>query len=151
QYAPLVERVSSRSELSDLFWELQGELNTSHAYEGGGEYRQRPHYQQGFLGVDWRYDVESDRYRIAPIVQRDPSDSNATSPLPSPGLNVNLGDAALAVNGQRVAANRSPQELLVNQAGNEVQLTVEDAATKETRVISAKAIGDEQPARYREW
>jgi tricorn protease len=151
QYAPLVERVSSRSELSDLFWELQGELNTSHAYEGGGEYRQRPHYQQGFLGVDWYYDAESDRYRIARIIQSDPSDSNATSPLTSPGLNVNVGDAVLAINGQRVASNRSPQELLVNQAGNEVQLTVENAATNETRVITAKAIGDEQPARYREW
>ena len=53
QYAPLVEHVGSRSELSDLFWEIQGELGTSHAYEGGGEYRQRPHYSQGFLAVDW--------------------------------------------------------------------------------------------------
>jgi tricorn protease len=35
QYAPLVERVSSRAELSDLFWELQGELGTSHAYYSG--------------------------------------------------------------------------------------------------------------------
>ena len=151
QYAPLVERVSSRSELSDLFWELQGELGTSHAYEGGGEYRQRPHYQQGFLGVDWRYDAETGRYRIARIIQGDPSDSDATSPLTSPGLNANGGDAVLAINGQRVAATRSPQELLVNQAGNEVQLTIEDAATKDTRVVTVRALSDEQPARYREW
>ena len=67
QYAPLVERVSSRSELSDLFWELQGELNTSHAYEQGGEYRHGPHYRQGFLGVDWKYDSETDRYREAAL------------------------------------------------------------------------------------
>jgi tricorn protease len=151
QYAPLVERVSSRSELSDLFWELQGELGTSHAYEGGGEYRQRPHYQQGFLGVDWSYDAEDDRYRIARIVQGDPSDNKATSPLTSPGLNVNVGDAVLAINGQRVGPSRSPQELLVNQADNEVQLTIEDASTKETRVITVKALSDEHPARYREW
>ena len=151
QYAPLVERVSSRSELSDLFWELQGELNTSHAYEMGGEYRQRPNYEQGFLGVDWSYNAANDRYRIARIVRGDPSDSNATSPLTSPGLNVNVGDAVLAINGQRLGPERSPQELLVNQAGNEVQLTIEDATTKETRVVTAKAIDDERPARYREW
>ena len=151
RYAPLVERVSSRAELSDLFWEVQGELGTSHAYEFGGEYRQRPHYQQGFLGVDWSYDAENDRYRIARIVRGDPSDSKATSPLTSPGLNVNVGDAVLAVNGQRVGPNRSPQELLVNQADNEVQLTIEDASTKETRVITVKALADEYPARYREW
>ncbi len=151
QYAPLVERVSSRSELSDLLWELQGELGTSHAYEGGGDYRYRPHYQQGFLGIDWSYDAEDDRHRIAHIVQGDTGDSKATSPLTSPGLNVSVGDAVLAINGQRVGPGRSPQELLVNQADNEVQLTIEDATTKETRVITVKALSDEQPARYREW
>ena len=151
QYAPLVERVGSRSELSDLFWELQGELNTSHAYEMGGEYRQRPHYQQGFLGVDWSYNAENNRYRIDRIIEGDPSDSNATSPLTSPGLNIHVGDAVLAINGQRVGPERSSQELLVNQAGNEVQLTIEDATTKETRAVTVKALKDEQPARYREW
>ena len=40
RYLPLVDRVSTRSEFSDLLWELQGELGTSHAYEFGGEYRQ---------------------------------------------------------------------------------------------------------------
>jgi tricorn protease len=151
QYAPLVERVGSRSELSDLFWEIQGELGTSHAYEGGGEYRQRPHYSQGFLAVDWSYDAEHECYRIAHIVQGDPSDSKATSPLTSPGLNVGVGDAVLAINGQRVGPGRSPQELLVNQANNEVQLTIEDATSQEKRVITVKALSDEQPARYREW
>ncbi len=150
-YAPLVERVSSRKELSDLFWELQGELGTSHAYEMGGEYRSGPYYRQGFLGVDWNYDAENNRYRIARIIKGDPSDSSSTSPLTGPGLNVALGDAVLAINGQRVTAGRSPQELLVNQAGNEVQLTLEDAETHETRVISVKALSDERQARYREW
>jgi tricorn protease len=151
QYAPLVERVGSRSELSDLFWEIQGELGTSHAYEAGGEYRQRPHYSQGFLAVDWSYDAEHERYRIAHIVQGDPSDSKATSPLTSPGLNVGVGDAVLAINGQWVRPGRSPQELLVNQANNEVQLTIEDAISQERRVITVKALSDEQPARYRGW
>lgn len=150
-YAPLVERVSSRRELSDLFRELQGELGTSHAYEMGGEYRPGPYYRQGFLGVDWDYDAEKRRYRIARIIKGDPSESSSTSPLTGPGLNVSVGDAVLAVNGQRVTAERSPQELLVNQAGNEVQLTIEDAESEETRVISVKALSDEYQARYRDW
>ncbi|TMB86768.1 MAG: peptidase [Chloroflexi bacterium] len=151
QYAPLLERVSSRSELSDLLWELQGELGTSHAYEHGGEYRQGPQYRQGFLGVDWSYDVENDRYRIARIIQGDTSDSQATSPFYTPGVNVAAGDAVVAINGQRVGPKRSPQELLVNQAGNEVQLTIEGAGSKETRVVTVKALSSERQARYREW
>jgi tricorn protease len=151
QYAPLVERVSSRSELSDLLWELQGELGTSHAYEGGGEYRQGPNYRQGSLGVDWAYDADSNRYRIAHIVQGDTWDSKVSSPLTGPGLNVNVGDAVLAINGQRLEADRGPQELLVNQAGNDVQLLIEQAEDKETRLIMVKALPDEGTARYREW
>lgn len=151
QYAPLVERVGSRQELSDLLWELQGELGTSHAYEMGGEYRHRPHYHQGFLGVDWTYDAESERYRIAHIVKGDPSDSGTTSPLTAPGLHVAEGDAVLAINGQRPGPSRTPQELLVNQAGNEIQLTVEDAETKESRTITVKALHTEMSARYRDW
>jgi len=151
RYSPLVDRVSSRSELSDLFWELQGELGTSHAYESGGEYRNGPFYQQGFLGVDWTYDVVDNRYRVTHIVKGDPSNSRETSPLTGPGLNILEGDAILAINGQRLGPNRTPQELLVNQALNEVQLTIEDAQTKETRVVSVKTLPSEFPARYREW
>jgi len=68
-----------------------------------------------------------------------------------PGINVATGDAVLAINGQRVSPNRSPQELLVSQAKNEVQLTIESAETKETRVITVKALSSEKEARYREW
>ncbi len=151
QYAPLVERVGSRDELSDLIHELQGELGTSHAYEYGGEYRVGRYYRQGFLGVDWMYDVETERYCIARIVQGDPSTRNATSPLTSPGLNVVVGDAVIAINGQHVEPRQSPQELLVNQADNEVQLTIESTETKATHIITVTALSEEGTARYRDW
>src|SRR5260370_33867916 len=96
QYAPLVERVSSRSELSDLFWELQGELGTSHAYEAGGEYRQGPHYNQGFLGGDWRYDAGNQGYRIARFLQGGTSKSLATSPRTFPGVKSSVGPRLVA-------------------------------------------------------
>jgi tricorn protease len=151
QYAPLLERVASRAELSDLLWELQGELGTSHAYEMGGEYRHGPQYRQGFLGVDWSYDSEHDRYRIARIIRGDPADSQASSPLTAPGLNVSEGDAVLAINGQRVGGRRSPEELLVNQANNELQLTIESASDGTVRTITVKALASERQARYRDW
>jgi tricorn protease len=151
QYAPLVERVSTRSELSDLLWELQGELGTSHAYEMGGEYRYGPYYRQGFLGIDLSYDSEAQRYRINRIVKGDPSDSSETSPLTSPGLNVALGSAILAINGQRVGPKLTPPELLVNQARNEIQLLIEEPDSTETRTLVVKALGYERGARYREW
>ncbi|MEP0910371.1 S41 family peptidase [Leptolyngbya sp. GB1-A1] len=122
RYRPLLDRISTRSEFSDLIWEMQGELGTSHAYEYGGDYRHEPHYHLGFLGADFQYDSDTDGYRITHIVQGD-SWTEHDSPLNQVGLNVQEGDILLAVNGQRVGLHRSPQELLVHQSGCEVSLT----------------------------
>src|SRR5438046_4752047 len=153
QYAPLVKRVGSRSELSDLINELQGELGTSHAYEYGGAYRAGRSYALGFLGVDWRYDVENERYRIERIIRGDPSQKYETSPFTAPGLRASAGDAIVAINGQRVSSKISPQQLLVNQADCEVQVTIEDADTKAHHVITVTALtrAEEMAARYRDW
>jgi tricorn protease len=48
RYLPLVDRLASRAEFSDLMWEMQGELGTSHCYELGGDYREEPSYRMGF-------------------------------------------------------------------------------------------------------
>ena len=151
RYAPLVDRIGSRGELSDLIWEMHGELGSSHAYEFGGEYRPHPEYRQGFLGVDWRYDAVRDRYTITHIVTGDPWDAESTSPLRAPGINVAEGDAVLAINGQRVSRARSPRQLLVNQAKREVQLLIEPAAGGPARTVSVVALADERAARYSDW
>ncbi|WP_329079859.1 S41 family peptidase [Streptosporangium sp. NBC_01469] len=147
RYLPLVDRVTTRGEFSDLLWELLGELGTSHAYESGGAYRSRPHYRQGKLGVDWAF--ADGVHRIARIVGGDRWNPEATSPLNRLGVDVRPGDAVLAVNGQPVGVDASPDELLVNQADQEVQLTIRRGDDR--RTVTVRAIGDEQPGRYRDW
>jgi tricorn protease len=124
RYYPLIDRVTTRSEFSDLMWEMQGELGTSHAYEFGGDYRPSPRYDQGFLGADFAYDSESDGYRITHIVQGDAWVERWDSPLRRLGVNAQVGDILLAIDGQRLSQEISPQQLLVNRANVEVQLTV---------------------------
>src|SRR4030088_3346334 len=151
RYQPLIERVTTRSEFSDLLWELQGELGTSHAYEMGGEYRPGPNYRQGFLGVDWAFDASANAYRIAHIARGDPWDTDVSSPLTGPGINLAEGDYVLAINGQPLGPDVTPSQRLVNQAGNEVLLTVRRAGETEPRTVTVKALGDERAARYRDW
>ncbi|MGH2501701.1 MAG: PDZ domain-containing protein, partial [Ktedonobacterales bacterium] len=103
RYAPLVDRLGSRAELSDLIWEMQGELGSSHAYEFGGEYRERPHFTQGSLGCDWRYDEARGAWVIAAIAHGDVWAPDTTSPLRAPGVNAAVGDAVVAINGQPVS------------------------------------------------
>ena len=150
-YQPLVDRVTTRSEFSDLLWELQGELGTSHAYEMGGEYRRGPDYRQGFLGVDWEFDPESRQYRVARLTRGDTWDPETTSPLNGPGINLQVGDYVLAINGQPLGPEVAPTQRLVNQAGNEVLLTVRRDGESEPRTVTVKALADERPARYRDW
>ncbi len=151
RYFPLIDRISTRAEFSDLMWEMQGELGTSHAYEFGGDYRPEPRYDMGFLGADLVYDKRLKLWKVARIVRGDPWDMTKTSPLTQPGINVREDDTILAINGRRVDANTSPYELLVNQAHCEILLTVGDAHGENPRTVSVKALASETPARYREW
>jgi tricorn protease len=151
RYLPLLDRVATRAEFSDLLWEMQGELGTSHAYELGGDYRPEPRYPQGFLGADFAYDAETDSYRVVRIIQGDPWDETAGSPLTRPGVNVKPGDRLIAINGRKVSLEAPPAELLVHQANSEALLTFAGANGEAPRTCSVKTLRDETPARYREW
>ncbi|MCB0056803.1 MAG: PDZ domain-containing protein, partial [Caldilineaceae bacterium] len=157
-------------------WEMQGELGTSHAYEFGGDYRRSPHFSQGTLGAEMTWDPEAGGYRISNIVEGDPWNPEGTSPLAAPGVDVEAGDILLAINGQRLDAETAPAQLLVNQAGEEVLLTLaprpepagegaeangespkdagdEKDAPEKPKYYAAvvKAIHSDEEARYRAW
>jgi tricorn protease len=152
RYEKLLSRVTTRSEFSDLIWEMQGELGTSHAYERGGDYRSGPRYAQGFLGADFEYDGDHDCYRIAHIVQGDVWKEGKDSPLNAPGINVKPGDKLIAIGGRKLSKSLTPNELLVNQAGREINLTFStDDEENPVRTVCVKSLSDETPARYREW
>ncbi|MDI6840392.1 MAG: PDZ domain-containing protein [bacterium] len=151
RYCPLVSRVASRSEFSDLIWEMQGELGTSHAYELGGDYRPSPQYKLGFLGADLVYDNKHNAYRFKHILRGDPWDENNPPPLKRPGVNVKDGDLLLAIGGQKVERGCPPNKLLVNQVDTELQLTVANSDGSSPRTVCVKTLKDETPLRYREW
>jgi len=151
RYRPLVERAATRAEVSDLMWEMQGELGTSHAYEFGGDYRPAPRYDLGLLGAEFTWDDAAGAWRIEDILRGDPWDETACSPLRRPGLGVGVGDTLLAVNGHALDVDRPPASRLVNLAGAEVALTVGNAQGGSPRTVSVKALKSETPARYRDW
>ena len=149
-YEPLLDRVSTRAELSDLIWELQGELGTSHAYEMGGDHRQPPQVALGYLGA------ELERARGRQL--RDRAHRRRRS------LGCRRGFAAQRrrrrSEGRRAhrrsqwpahVARAPPHSLLVHQAAAKVELHARASAkgTRARRLVTTLA--DEVPARYREW
>ncbi len=155
RYAALLPRVSTRGELSDLIWELQGELGTSHAYEMGGDHRRPPAVALGHLAAELRpaaatAGADDPGWEIAAIVQGDTWDASADSPLNAIGVQARVGERIVAVGGQPVSAALPPQALLVHHAGAKVGLTLA-AADGTRREVLVTALADETPARYREW
>jgi tricorn protease len=151
RYEPLAHRVATRAEFSDLLWELQGELGTSHAYEMGGDYRPTEHWAIGQLGADLRRDDATGRWHVGHIVVGDSWDPEATSPLAGPGVGVREGDTLLAVGGQPVDPLTGPGPLLVHQADQAVELTVAGPDGAYPRRVTVKTLDGERRARYREW
>lgn len=151
RYLPMIDRINTRSEFSDVIWEMHGELGTSHAYEMGGDYRESPTYAQGSLGADFSYDEASESWRVKHIARGDAWSSQYGSPLETPGVNIQEGDRIVAINGRQVSRTRSPYEQLVNTAGTEISLTFIPNGSAEPRSVTIKAMGDDRPVRYREW
>lgn len=150
RYAPLLPRVATRGEFSDLVWELQGELGTSHAYESGGDHRKPPAVPLGQLAAQFTPVDGGAAWQITRIVQGDAWDAGADSPLHAVGVEARVGERVLAVGGQPVGPALPPQALLVHQAGAKVSLTLAGADGSRREVLVTTLV-DENPARYREW
>ncbi len=150
RYRAVLPRVRTRGELSDLIWEIQGELGTSHAYEYGGDYRVPPQYQRGFLGADLVWDESRSGYRIERIYRGDSWNRDIDSPLAEPGLAVREGDVIVAIGAKRLTRDVLPDRLLVNTSGRDVSITLRSRKDEE-RTVLVKALASEAALRYRAW
>lgn len=166
RYLPLLPLVATRTELSDLIWEMQGELGTSHSYELGGEYRDAPPWGQAHLGADFTKETGG-AWVVSRLVPGTSWDEREASPLLAPGAGIDVGTALLAVNGQPVDQASGPGPLLANQAGLPVELTVagsgagsgsgggsgaaSGAGAGSPRRVTVPTLVDERPLRYRDW
>jgi len=150
RYRPLLERLGSRDDLSELIWEVIGELGASHAYEMLPPPPEQASRRLGHLGADLAPDAAGG-WRVERIVPGEPSAPAARSPLLAPGVAVRPGDALVAVDGRAVDPVTGPGPLLVGRAGIPVALTVQPAGEGERRTVVVRPLPDERPLRYHAW
>ena len=147
EYRPLLDRITTQAEFTDVLWELFGELGTSHAYarlpagpsDGAAA---------SLLGADLERSGES--WHIARVVKGESSDPRARSPLAAPGAGIAAGDALVAINGQPVGA-AGPGPLLAGSAGKPVEVTVESPAGGQRRSAAIIPLGSDRRLRYLDW
>jgi len=149
RYRPLLSRIATRHDLSELLWEVQGELGTSHAYETPPPRPLDAARTMGFLGADLARDGDG-RWRVVRVLPGETSALRARSPLQAPGALVRPGEAVLAVDGVPVDPVWGPAPLLVGSAERPVALDVE-APDGTRRQVVVTPLADERPLRYQAW
>ena len=150
RYRPWLGRIATRDDLSDLIWEVQGELGSSHAYERPPERPVEQEHRLGHLGANLERDQDGS-WRVRRIASGESSVLAARSPLRAPGVLMRPGDAVLAVDGRPVDDVFGPAASLVGAAHKPVRLTVRDGSSGETRDVVVEPLDDERPLHYQEW
>ncbi len=149
KYAALLGRVGTRVELNRLIGEMIGELGTSHTYIWGGDVHDRADtVSVGLLGADITFDGQV--FRVTRILPRMSWDDNLAGPLAAAHLDVSVGDAITAINGVTLGPGSNLYDLLQDQAGKIVRVTIGDGP-RNTRTIEVRALSSEQPLRYAAW
>jgi tricorn protease len=150
KYLPLVDRVTTRDELSDLIGRAVGELSALHTSVRGGDLRTgEDDIRVPTLGARLFRDLEAGGYRIDHIYQTDPDYPDEMSPLLDPDIGVSVGDVITAVNGVGTLEVTEIGALLRNQAGRQVLLTVRSG--NESRDVIVMPASNEYNLRYSDW
>jgi tricorn protease len=152
KYAPLVERVTDRAELSDVLAQMVGELSALHIFVRGGDLRRgQDQVEPASLGAVIVSD--SGGCRVQHVYRSDPDRPERRSPLARPGVDVSDGDVIESVNGVATRTVAQLNALLRNQADKQVLLRVKPRAGGTARDVVVTPISQqkENDLRYDEW
>ena len=152
QYKTWLPYVAHRSDLNYVIGEMISELAVQHAYIEGGDFNAPQRARVALPGARFEVDKAANRYRIAKIYDGQNEEEIYRSPLREVGVNVNVGDYILQINGENVTADRDIYQHLRNRADSPVSLTVNSTPTLAgARQISYRPITDESNLIYLDW
>lgn len=157
RYIPVLKKVHTRNEFSDLMWEMQGELGTSHAYEFMGDYHREVYpTRNGFLGGRFKWVEKEKAFEVLEVHSGDSWIPGADSPLNAPSVGLKKGDLVYGVDGQNFKSATSLDEALVGKAGVKVNLAVARKKEKgrgheDQEFVVTETLWDEHMMLYRQW
>jgi tricorn protease len=150
KYAPYLDGIASRAELTYLFEECLGEMTVGHMFVGGGEAPEPRKLKGGLLGAD--YSLENGRYRIAKVYDGENWNPGLQAPLTQPGVNVKAGDYLLAVNGRDLHASDNIFSFFEETAGKQIVLKVgANPDGKDSRDVTVVPVESEEGLRHLAW
>jgi len=153
KYSVLLPRIGSREELADLQGMLVSELSILHSNAGGGDTRQGENkVTVAGLGGEFNRDVKTGGFKLVKIYESDPDLPDERSPLLDPNIQLAVGSIIVSVNGQSLKEALNVGQLLVDQAGKQVVLHVQEANGKDRHVTVVPISGGQEASlRYHSW
>jgi tricorn protease len=154
KYRPLVDRVTTRGELSDLIAQMVAELSTLHTFVRGGDERDGPdNIQVASLAATLARDEAAGGYKVERVFRNDPDQPERAGPLSRPGVDVREGDVIEAINGVPTLSVADCSALLRQKAGVQVLVRVKPAAGGDSRDVIVVPVTQQTATdiRYHEW
>ena len=149
-YGAMLPHVQHRADLNYLLDNMGAEIAIGHSYVRGGDMPEVPQNPGGLLGAD--VTIENGRYKITKIYDGESWNPDLRAPLAAPGVNVNVGDFILAIDGVNLQAPDSIYRLLDGTANRQTVLTLNTTATTQgARQVTVVPVGNEQNLRTRAW
>ena len=158
KYEPLLNRLTDRHELNDIFKQMMGELNALHSQVRGGDIaKDNTAAKTATLGTKLKQ--TSQGVIIEHIYQTDKELPSMNSPLNQAGVDVNNGDIIKTINGREVTNIAQVNSALRNQAGKQVLLGLQrgKAENETSHAINHKTIvvpistRKDYQLRYQDW
>jgi tricorn protease len=149
-YGALLPHVMHRADLNYLLDNMGAELAVGHSYVRGGAMPDVPPSNGGLLGAD--FVVERGRYKITRIYDGESWNPDLRAPLSGPGIDVNVGDFIVAINGVELVAPDNIYRLLDGTANRHTVISVNAQPTVQgARQVTVVPVPNEQGLRTRAW
>ena len=152
KYEQFLPDVAAKSDLYEVMEWMFSELAVGHHRfsSRGDSMNESQNIQGGLLGADFK--IENDLYRITKIYGGLNWNPQLRSPLTEPGVNINVGDYILAVDGNEVKGTDNFYKFFENSANKIVTLTVSPTTSfKDSRKEKVTTISNEYALRNRDW
>lgn len=145
EYEKYIPSVGNMFELTELFSEMLGELNVSHA---GARYRGNRIENAdatASLGIFMNYSHEEDGILIDEVISGGPLDKS--------DFNVKSGMVIYSIDGEVISKNVDVAQFLNRKVGQFTLLEIKDPASGKTEVITIKPISlrEENKLLYKRW
>ena len=151
RYRTWLKHVAHRSDLNYVLGEMVAELSAGHCYISGGDFEIPERPKVGLSGARFELDEKAGRYRILKIFKGDIEEEKYQAPLMEVGVDAQVGDYVLAIDGEELKGSDNPYRLLQHKT-NPVTLTLNSKpAFKDARRVTYKPITSEANLLYLEW